>query len=145
MDAKRKKGRRDLEKEKFWRELMVQRQHNGGQSVHAFCEERGVTESQFYRWRTELRVRDAERSAPAGPTQVVSARAKPRRAGPSQTSGFVELVQPTGTGSGAGVSVRINERIDIVLDRGFDAQTLKMAMVCLLDSAHGPVHEGRRQ
>ena len=145
MEMKAKKGRRDLEKETFWRRLMAQRDQNDGQSVHAFCQEAGVTESQFYRWRTELRERDAEQSPAAGFSEVVKTGAKTPRAETARRSGFVELVQPAGTRSGAGVCVRIDDRIDIVLDRGFDAQTLKTALACLSEGAHGPVHAGRSQ
>jgi len=145
MEMKAKKGRRDLEKEKFWRKLMAQRQQNHGQTVHAFCKEVGVTESQFYRWRTELHERDAEQSPAAGFSEVGKTRAKRPRAGTARRSGFVELVQPAGPRNGAGVCVRIDDRIDIVLERGFDAQTLKTALACLSDGAHGPVRNGRGQ
>ena len=33
---------------------------SSGQSVREFCQERGLKENQFYSWRRELKLRDAE-------------------------------------------------------------------------------------
>jgi transposase-like protein len=38
----------------YWREIILQ-QEQSGLSVHAFCEQRGVTEASFYGWRKQLR------------------------------------------------------------------------------------------
>ena len=108
--------RRDAEKEKFWREAVAEA-YGGGQSVREFCQARGLKENQFYAWRRELRLRDAEAS---------------------DRPGFVELVRPSGS-SGAGVSVRIDERIAIVLDRGFDRDVLKAALSCLREAGKSAV------
>ena len=53
------KGRRDLRREARWRELVGQ-QSRSGLSVRAFCARERVTESAFYVWRRELRLRDME-------------------------------------------------------------------------------------
>jgi len=98
--------KRDPGKEEFWRQSIVEAE-SSGQTIRGFCRGRGLNENQFYSWRRELRVRAAERT---------------------EKPGFVELVTAVGADVGAGVSVRIDERISIVLDRGFDGQTLKAAL-----------------
>ena len=49
--------KRDVEKERVWREVLRQ-QSDSGQSVRAFCRERQLTESAFYFWRRELKQRE---------------------------------------------------------------------------------------
>ncbi len=101
--------KRDTGKEKFWRQAIVDAE-SSGQTARGFCQCRGLNENLFYSWRRELRVRDAERK---------------------ENSGFVELVTAVGASGGAGVSVRIDERISIVLERGFDGNTLNAALAVL--------------
>ena len=105
--------KRDAGKEKLWRKAMAEAQ-GSGLSVRAFCRHRGIKENQFYAWRRELRTRDAE----AG-----------------EKGGFVELVRPGGRTEGAGVSLRIDDRLSIVLERGFDGATLKAALAAALGAA----------
>ena len=97
--------KRDGEKEKFWRKVMADA-CGGGQSVRGFCRGRGLKEHLFYAWRRELRMRDAEAVG---------------------RSGFVELVRPV-VGNGSGVSIRVDGRISIVVERGFDAAALKAVL-----------------
>ena len=109
MEAEERKARRDLEKEKFWRER-IREQSVAGKSVRQFCVEKGLNENRFYSWRRELKLRDSE-AASAG--------------------GFVELVR-AGTGNaGAGVSIRVDDRLSIAVERGFDEETLKAALACV--------------
>ena len=103
--------KRDAGKEKFWREAIAAA-GGSGQSVREFCEQRGLKANQFYGWRRELRLRDGE------------AAGRP---------GFVELVRSAG-GSAAGVSIRIDERLSIVLQRGFDREVLRAALACLSEA-----------
>ena len=56
-----------------WRGL-VSEQSGSGQTIVAFCRERGLTTSQFYTWRNRLRGTDAERFLEV---QVVKAPAQP--------------------------------------------------------------------
>jgi len=103
--------RRDASKEKCWREALSEL-GGSGQSVQEFCRQRGLKAGLLYAWRRELRTRDAEAAGNAG---------------------FVELVGPADAGMAqAGVSVRIDDRVHIVLGRGFDQETLKTAVNCLL-------------
>ena len=101
---------RDMGKEQFWRNAIAAAR-SSGQNVPAFCRQRGLKVGLFYFWRRELRRRDA---------------AAPDRAG------FVELILPAGTSS-TGVSIRIDGRTDIRLERGFDHGTLLAALACLSD------------
>ena len=56
------KGKRDLRLEARWREL-VARQPKSGLSVRGFCQRERLTESAYYAWRRELRLRDQEQVA----------------------------------------------------------------------------------
>ncbi len=53
-------GRRNLEKERYWREIAV-RFERSGMKVRAFCEQEQIKEHQFFGWRRELKRRDADR------------------------------------------------------------------------------------
>ncbi len=109
MDAEARKARRDLEKEKFWRER-IREQDRTGKSVRQFCVEKGLNENLFYGWRRELKLRDRE-TAGAG--------------------GFVELLRAGTCHTVSGVSIRVDERLSIAVERGFDEATLKAALACL--------------
>ena len=93
---------RDAEKEKFWRGKMGAYEKSG-LTVREFCERNGLREVQFYYWRRALKVE-------------------------AKQSGFVELVPTASANAPAGVSLRIDDRVSIVLERGFDGETLKAAL-----------------
>ncbi len=104
--------KRDADKEKFWR-AAISEASDSGQSVRAYCQERGLDENRFYFWRRELRTRDTESGG---------------------RPGFVELVRANEPAvGGAGVSIRMGERISVVLDRGFDASALKAVLAALTE------------
>ncbi len=66
----RKGPRRDVGKERFWRET-VRRQQRSGRSVREFCGENGLSEPSFYAWRRELRRRAARTAHPqTGPRAI---------------------------------------------------------------------------
>ena len=115
MDAEARKARRDPEKEKLWR-VTMQEHASSGKSVRDFCGEKGLNANQFYGWRRELKLRDSEEAGPGG---------------------FVELIRRGGQTVTAGVSIRIDERLSVVLERGFDGETLKAALACLCAGAGG--------
>jgi transposase-like protein len=96
-------------KETFWRQAVGECQ-SSGQSVREFCRQRELKESLFYAWRRELSRRDV---------------------GVSEKAGFVELVRPAGGKEEAGVSIRVDERVRVVLECGFDRETLKATLACL--------------
>jgi transposase-like protein len=101
--------RRDADKEKFWRKTMAEA-GGSGQSVREFCRERGLKENLFYAWRRELKARDTRAD---------------------DGSGFVELVRAAGHENRAGVSIRMGERISIVVERGFDAAALRAVLAAV--------------
>jgi len=107
--------KRDAGKEKYWRDAIAEAD-GSGQSVREFCRQRGLKENLFYSWRRELRVRDSE------------AIGRP---------GFVELLRPAAS-NGAGVSIRVDGRIEIVVQRGFDREALKAVLACM-GAASGPM------
>jgi len=51
--------KRDLRHEARWRELL-RRQPKSGLTIRAFCQREQVTESGFYAWRRELKLRGQE-------------------------------------------------------------------------------------
>jgi len=104
--------RRDASKETFWRETLAQL-GSSGQSVQEFCRQRGLKAGLLYIWRRELRARDAEMTGKAGFVELL---------GPGDRSGMAD----------SGVAVRIDHRIHIMVGRGFDPETLKTAVGCLL-------------
>ena len=110
--------KRDPVKEQFWRGAITEAA-GSGQSVRAFCRQKGLKENLFHAWRRQLRLRDTETADPTG---------------------FVELVPPAG-GCGAGVCIRIDDRIGIVLQRGFDREALRAALACLAEAGR-PVAAG---
>ena len=109
MDESARKGRRDEGKEKFWREKLREAEASG-LSTRAFCRERGLKENLFYSWRRELKLRDGEGK---------------------KGSGFVELVTRMGGPGNSGVSLRVDDRLSIVVERGFDGETLKAALAAV--------------
>jgi len=109
MDSEVRKERRNPEKEKFWRDTMKERA-GSGKSVREFCAEKGMKLNLFYEWRRELKLRDREAAGKGG---------------------FVEIVRTRPVGGQAGVSIRVDERLSIVVDRGFDGETLRAAMACV--------------
>lgn len=115
MDEVAKKARRDPEKEKFWR-AVVQEHGGSGKSVRKFCEEKGLKENQLYGWRRALKRRDSEKE---------------------DAGGFVELIRKGCQAATAGVSIKIDDRISVVLERGFDGETLKATLACLSTGARG--------
>lgn len=58
------RSERSAERERFWR-LMVDQQRRAGQTVRAFCHEKGISAASFYAWRRTLKQRAGEASAAA--------------------------------------------------------------------------------
>lgn len=53
---KRKGPQQDMDKERFWRDV-IRRQQRSGQSIRGFCRQEGLSEPSFYAWRHELKQR----------------------------------------------------------------------------------------
>lgn len=105
METEERKGRRDPEKEKFWRE-QVAAQAASGKNVREYCREQGLKENMFFGWRRELKFRDGEEGR------------KP---------GFVELIE-RGCARNSGVSIRLKDGVCIDVVPGFDEETLKTVL-----------------
>ncbi len=103
--------KRDAEKEKFWRGVVAEAE-GSGQSVREFCRCRELKESLFYFWRGQIGRRDKESGG---------------------RGGFVELFRASGPESRSGVSIRVGERVHIVVDRGFDASVLQSVLVVVME------------
>ena len=73
---KKKRSRRDLAKERFWRGTLRE-QANSGQSVRAFCRERQLTEAAFYFWRRELKQRESQKQLPQAGRLTTDVEKKP--------------------------------------------------------------------
>ena len=87
---------------KYWGRIV--REHEAsGLTIKQFCGERGIQQTQFYKWRKQLKAQEtASRSVtPLIPVTV---------AGPQQESSRIE--------------VRIDESVSVFVDAGFDASTL---------------------
>ena len=91
--------RRDGGKEPFWREVIADQQRSGA-SVQAFCRNRQLNESSFYRWRKRIQLRDVEASnkqdAPPvlAPVVVVD---EPLGESVRESSASIEIVLADGT------------------------------------------------
>jgi transposase-like protein len=54
-----RKRRRNPQREQFWRQTLAAWQKSG-QSIRAFCAERGLSEASFFAWRRTLRRSDRQ-------------------------------------------------------------------------------------
>jgi transposase-like protein len=90
-----------------WRGL-VSEQSGSGQTIVAFCRDRGLTTSQFYSWRNRLRGSAAEQFLEV---QVVKARPIPSNRG--------------------GIEVRLAEGRCVLVEPGFDPEHLRAVVAAL--------------
>jgi hypothetical protein len=97
-----------------WRGL-VSEQSQSGQSVAAFCGERGLRAWQFYEWKKRLRESEATKFVEV---QIAAAPAEP--------------VQPAVARSSA-IEIRLKEGRSLVVEPGFDASHLS-ALLSVLEA-----------
>ncbi len=88
---------------------LISEQSQSGETVEAFCRERGLTSSQFYTWRKRLRGSVAERLLEV---QV----ARPAR--------------PVASKRGA-IEIRLAEGRSVLVEPGFDADHLRAVVAAL--------------
>jgi hypothetical protein len=93
---------------------LISEQSQSGQTVEAFCRERGLTTSQFYTWRKRLRGSAAQQFLEV---QVVKAAARPFPV------------------NRAGIEIRLAEGRCVLVEPGFDPNHLR-AVVAALET-HG--------
>jgi len=91
-----------------WRAVVAE-QVESGLSASAFCRERRIKISLFYRWRRRLR----------------SAEDK------SRSSGFLELARDTAPLTGSGIRIHLGNGLSIELERVFDPLSLRAAIEAL--------------
>jgi hypothetical protein len=94
-----------------WRRR-VQEQAQSGMSAAAFCKDHQINLQRFYSWR--------RRFMPQSDAQL--------------TGAFLELV-PSSRLQGSGIRIRLDERLSIELDRGFDPPSLRNAIDALCGKA----------
>jgi hypothetical protein len=87
---------------------LVQEQVRSGMSAAAFCKDNQLNLQRFYVWRRRFNT----------------------ESGPKVTGTFLELV-PSSTIRESGIRIRLNERLSLELDRGFDPLTLRNAIDAL--------------
>lgn len=104
------------EKAAQWQAVLRQ-QSESGLSGAAFCRQQSIRIKNFRWWKWRLR-------ATAGPAQSATPR------------GFVEL-KPSRwlTGTGSGVSIHIDGRLSLQVDRDFDAATLRAVLAAVRGDA----------
>jgi len=100
-----------------WQQLIAEAAR-GGRSIRAFCQERGITEGQFYAWRRRL--------AGSGRGAV-----RPRPAGAMSSATFA-LVQEAGAGpEPAGVELVWADGRRLRIGPGTDVTTLRTVLAVL--------------
>ena len=92
-----------------WRDL-ISEQGRSGQTIVAFCRDRGLTTSQFYTWRSRLRKSTAERFLEV---QVVKTAALPF---------------PVSRGA---IEIRLAEGRCVLVEPGFDPNHLRAVVAAL--------------
>jgi hypothetical protein len=95
------------ERATHWQGL-VQDQAQSGMTAAAFCKDNQLNLQRFYVWRRRFNT----------------------ESGPKVTGTFLELV-PSSTIRESGIRIRLNERLSVELDRGFDPRTLRNAIDAL--------------
>ena len=106
---------KDPEKAARWEEL-IDRQRKSGMTIVAFCKAEGVLVGQFHWWNRRLReMREGHRYSAGG--------------------GFVELVARGAEASFSGVELTVDGQLSIRLARGFDPETLKVALATIATKA----------
>jgi hypothetical protein len=98
-----------------WLEL-VSEQSQSGQSVAAFCHERGLRAWQFYEWKKRLRESETAKFAEV------------------QVAAPAEPVRPAGTRSNA-IEIRLKEGRSLVVEPGFQASHLRSLLAVLESEA----------
>lgn len=91
---------------------LVSEQSQGGQSIAAFCRERGLRAWQFYEWKKRLRGREAEKFVEV------------------QIAASGELVGRSEARSRA-IEIRLREGRSLVVEPGFEASHLRALLAVL--------------
>src|SRR5437016_3390052 len=114
---------RDGGKEQFWRRI-VRQWGKSGQSVSAFCRQRGLSEASFYAWRRTLARRDAQT------VQFVPLRVAPRSLTPEQATA-PSKTPAAGDGSSADLELVLNGGRRLRIGPVFDEATQRRLLTLL--------------
>jgi transposase-like protein len=110
-------GRRvDERKREQWRKVIAEAARSG-MSTRAFCRQRGVTEPQFYAWRTRLN----------GKTKGTAR----RRAMSAAGSSTFALVSDAPGALDAGIELALADGRRVRISRGVDEQTLRTVLAAV--------------
>lgn len=133
---------RDKSKEHFWRRA-VRQWRRSGQSIRAFCQERGLSEPSFHGWRRTLAERDRAADQASQATRLASKRQKQEqngRIGRDRDFVPVEIVAsaaplvPVATASAsAGIEIVVGAGRVVRIAAGFDEATLRRLLAVLED------------
>lgn len=107
------------ERAKYWEGIIAEQADTDG-TIKAFCEERQLSEASFYWWRRELQGLNKRRR-----------RCRSRKTeGAAATTAFVEVVASPGSAccGSSGVALRLDNGVSVVLDAGFDRDTLSVVL-----------------
>jgi hypothetical protein len=119
----------DRHKEQFWRQMFA-RWTASGLSIAAFCEEAGLSQQSFYRWRRVLRKRTSRLGQQQRPRAVDAATEKAATAIARPLPLFVPLAVESIAGAPVLEVVVCGGRV-IRVPAGFDAPTLAQVLAVL--------------
>jgi transposase-like protein len=94
-----------------WREL-VSEQSQSGQTVKAFCQDRGLRDSLFYDWKKRIREGEAAKFVEV---KVIGPKTKARPA----------------SGYSAAIEIRLSKGRSLFVEAGFDASHLRALLAVL--------------
>jgi transposase-like protein len=94
------------ERQTHWRAI-IEKQATSGMSIAAYCRDARINPSYFYTWRRRL----TEQQPCVG--------------------GFLELIPGKSTGSASGVRIRLDTKLSVEVERGFDPFTLRAVVETL--------------
>ena len=113
---------RDVGKERFWRDVFLRWQRSG-QTIRAFCDNRGLSEGSFHAWRRTI----AERDRQAASLPIVDRAADHLPAFvPVRVTGT-----PTASSSILALELVLGQGRVIRVPPGFDADTLRTLLAVL--------------
>jgi len=119
----------DRDKEQFWRQIFA-RWRTSGLSIAAFCEDAGLSQQSFYRWRRVLPKRTSRLDPQRRPEAVDSATRKAATAIARPLPLFVPLAVES-IAAAAVLEVVVRGGRVIRVPAGFDAPTLAQVLVLL--------------
>jgi transposase-like protein len=95
------------ERRDHWRTI-IENQATSGVSIAAYCRDTQINPSYFYTWRRRLR-------------------------GQQPSAGFLELIPGRLTEAASGVRIRLDTKLSVEVERGFDPFTLRAVVDTLSD------------